>query len=161
MVSYACVEILPRAVVVLLCVLFVVFEENHARLIQVAKWEVPCHDTVGIYCYLCKWLTGWMNGWLTDRLAGWLIGWLTDRLADWPAGWMADWLTDCLADWLADWLAGWLAVWLASWLTDWPTDWPMDWLTDCLVLVSVGTHIIITSCRSFVTLGRLSGGPVV
>jgi hypothetical protein len=36
MVSDACTEVLVRTVVALLCVLFVVSEENHARLIQVA-----------------------------------------------------------------------------------------------------------------------------
>lgn len=36
MVSDACVEIMVRAVVALLCVLFVVSEENHTRLIYVA-----------------------------------------------------------------------------------------------------------------------------
>jgi len=58
MICGECVEIFTRAVVTSLCVLFAVSEESHARLIQVAMWEVPCHDTVGIYCYICKWLAG-------------------------------------------------------------------------------------------------------
>jgi hypothetical protein len=67
MICGECVEILTRAVATLLCVLFVVSEENHARLIQVVIERCPA---MTVSAYIVIFVTDWMDEWLTDFPTG-------------------------------------------------------------------------------------------